>query len=110
VLVTSGAKIDSNKAENSAELYDPSSGIWTTAVSMNYRRQKHTAILLKNGKVLVAGGVTGKILSTGSVVLSTAELYNPSTGTWTTTDTMVSERLSYAASVSGYTEVLVSGE
>jgi hypothetical protein len=46
------------------------------------QRAYHTAPVLLNGKVLVTGGY-----SNGSIINS-AELYDPSTGMWTTTGSM----------------------
>jgi hypothetical protein len=72
VLVAGGESHD-NAALSSAELYDPSTGIWSTNGSMITGRQVHTATLLPNGKVLAAGG-----WNNSSLYLSSAELYTPS--------------------------------
>jgi alpha-tubulin suppressor-like RCC1 family protein/inosine-uridine nucleoside N-ribohydrolase len=56
---------------SSAELYDPTSGTWTLAGAMTTARDGHTATLLPNGKMLVAGG------ENASSYLSSAELYDP---------------------------------
>ena len=66
VLVTGG--VNSGGALNSAELYDPSTGNWTTTRNMSVARYGHTATILSNGTVLVTGGYNG-------VCLSSAELY-----------------------------------
>jgi hypothetical protein len=41
---------------NSAEVYDPVTGVWTVTGSMANERATHGAALLKSGAVLVAGG------------------------------------------------------
>lgn len=59
---------------SSAELYDTATGLFASTGSMTDGRQFHTGTLLKNGEVLIAGGVSN---SGGYVSLATAELYHP---------------------------------
>ena len=54
VLVAGG--LNNGSYLNSAELYDPSTGVWTMTGYMSFARDWHTASILMNGKVLVAGG------------------------------------------------------
>ena len=66
-------------------------------------RQGHTATLLPNGKVLVAGGYND------SKYLPTAQLYDPDTGIWTTTGAMSDARWLHAATLLPNGKVLVTG-
>jgi WD40 repeat protein len=59
---------------DSAELYDPRTATWTATASMAAARRGHTATLLPDGRVLIAGGV-----GPGDAEF-TAELYDPGTG------------------------------
>jgi hypothetical protein len=72
---------------NSAEIFDPTTGTWTLTGSMHVGREDHSAVLLLDGNVLVAGGETG-----GGVRTPTAELYDPRTGTWSLTGSMTAPR------------------
>ena len=63
---------------NSAELYDPNTGGWSTAGSMSAGRAFQTATLLPSGTVLVAGGYN----SDATAQLASAELYDPISKSW----------------------------
>src|SRR5688572_13122070 len=77
---------------------------WITNSPMAMARQHHTATLLPNGKVLVAGGDDGSFDS-----LSSAELYDPATGTWTNTGPMNTARRDHTATLLSNGKVLVAG-
>jgi hypothetical protein len=104
VLVAGGFLADTSLA--SAELYDPATGTWSTTGSMNAVRDFHTATLLETGKVLVAGGGGVDCCVNG---LASAELYDPASGTWSTTGSMNTGRLSHTATLLQRGNVLVAG-
>ena len=66
-------------------------------------RWSHTATLLPNGQVLVAGGIGI------SAYLSSAELYDPATGTWTATNSLATARAYHTATLLVSGDVLVAG-
>ena len=68
-----------------ADIFDPATGLWTKAAKMHHPRRAHTATLLPDGTVLVAGGTTGgKDDGTeAGTQLASAEIYDPVANTWT---------------------------
>jgi N-acetylneuraminic acid mutarotase len=106
VLVAGGSQND-DAAFSSCEIYTPTKGIWTNTGSLNTGRQWHTATLLTNGQVLVAGGYTGN--NPDGTSLSSAELYNPATGTWTNTGSLNIARYYHQAVLLPNGKVLVAG-
>ena len=85
VLVVAGGEPDiGGNILATAELHDPSSGMWRIAGSLNTARIGHTTALLPDGMVLVAGGWGAVFRSQNFAqfgVLSGAELYERATGT-----------------------------
>ena len=71
---------------------------------MSTARDAHTATLLPNGKVLVAGGYNST-----SGYLSSAELYDPASGTWTATGSLSTARGYHTATLLPNGKVLVAG-
>lgn len=67
-----------------AYIYDPATGQIVPTGSMNVSRTQHTATLLANGQVLVAGGYTSTLAGTTftQALQSSAEVWDPITGTW----------------------------
>lgn len=111
VLVAGGVSMQGNGQTNpsapvylsSAELYDPTTKLWTSAGAMATARSGHTATVLSNGKVLVAGGVN-TVGWTASV-----ELYDFATNTWTTGSPLPATRSNHAAALLPNGKVLVMG-
>ena len=91
-----------NRELSGAELLDPKTEKWTKTGEMHFARDGHAAVLLGNGKVLVAGGGDSK-----GDALSSAELYDPATGTWMETGSMNKARSSCVALVQFNGKVLV---
>jgi hypothetical protein len=86
-LLQNGQVLIAGGGYQTTELYNPSTGLFTYTGSMNTLRSDYTATLLNNGTVLVAGG---DVYSNGvDTPLSSAELYNPATGTFSYTGSLI---------------------
>ncbi len=105
-----------------AELYDPATGTFSATGSMTAPRQDQTATLLADGRVLIAGGLTGASPATaGGVILAsyqtaevdsflaTAEIYDPATGTFHRTGSMSTPHRGHTATLLQDGRVLVVG-
>ena len=68
-----------------------SAGTFTPAGNMTAPRSNHTATLLPDGRVLIAGGITACVIGVSDSRCLTpdhAEIYDPATGTFTATGSM----------------------
>jgi N-acetylneuraminic acid mutarotase len=96
----------SSSSDNGAGLYDSATGVFSGTGNMTANRGDHTATLLANGKVLIAGGADQDPTGTG---LASAELYDPSTGTFTQTGSMAVGRFLHTATQLQNGRVLIVG-
>jgi hypothetical protein len=79
-------------------------GNFTVVGNMTTARAAHTATLLRNGKVLIAGGE-----GDGFQALASAELYDPSTRTFAPTGSMIMPRYAHSATLLADGRVLMAG-
>jgi hypothetical protein len=110
VLVAGGLDSSVNPTASS-ELYNPTTGQWTATGSLATKLYAHTATLLSNGKVLIAGGSAVLNEYTGT---TSAELYDPTAGIWTTTGSLTKGRtnntgVNYTAMLLSNGQVLLAG-
>jgi len=104
VLVTGGWYVGNHPFPlDSAETYDPAVGAFSFTNSMAYFRGSHTATLLGDGRVLVAGG------SDGCSSLVSAEIFDPAEGAFANTAGMAGSRLAHTATLLPDGRVLMAG-
>jgi hypothetical protein len=106
VLVAGGMGRESRSLATS-EVYDPATGAWAVTSDLGSARTAHTITLLNTGRVLVAGG---SAFADGALPLTTAELYDATTGLWTPTkQPMTVGRAHHAATLLENGGVLLTG-
>lgn len=113
VLVVGGLAAAGNMftANSGAEIYDPKTRAFTLAAPMAVNRNNHTATLLQDGRVLIAGGISNGFSTAPDSdlqVTSTAEIYDPSNNTFSLTNMQVPREAHFASLLSNG-QVLVGG-
>nr|WP_295901924.1 kelch repeat-containing protein [uncultured Bdellovibrio sp.] len=112
VLIVGGAINNgaSTTCLNTSALYDPASNTWSAAASLATGRCYHSATLLSDGRVMVIGGRTENSVALGiSNYLSSAEIYNPATNTWTAAASMTASRGYHSAVLLKSNKIFVVG-
>jgi Galactose oxidase, central domain len=97
-----------------AEIYDPSTGKFTAIRSMNRARAMHTATLLRDGTVLIAGDNKPDCVFVNNIPrcdnsVGTAELYDPATNTFATLPEMTTPRWLHTATLLMDGRILITG-
>ena len=105
VLIAGGLTKESTPL-GSAEIYNPSNGTWSPTGDLSSPRSEHTATRLLDGKVMVAGG---REMGEGISPLSSVEMYDPASGTWTPIESMSEKRRGHQAELLQDGSVLVIG-
>jgi len=83
---------------SSTEVYDPPTDTWTTLAPMTTSRYDFQTEVI-NGKIYVIGGWYVSAGDSKGKSLSSTEVYNPSTNTWTTLASMPTPRCSLQTEV-----------
>ncbi|MER5447156.1 DUF6603 domain-containing protein [Streptomyces sp. NPDC002764] len=92
-----------------AEVFDPAAGTWTPPPTpMGTARSGHTTTRLADGRLLATGG-SGARAGQEDGALTSAELFDPATGSWTVTAPMTDARTGHRAVVLADGRVLVIG-
>ncbi len=92
---------------DSAEVYDPDKNSFTSTGNMTAARESHTATVLKDGKVFITGGHTGR--QSSIIIYSSTEVYDPTSGLFTSRPSMVIKRHKHDAVLLEDGRVLVLG-
>jgi Galactose oxidase, central domain len=110
VLIAGGDYPPSNQGSpGTAELFDPGTDTFTATGTMNEFRKSPSATLLPDGTVLIAGGRAGTS-GIDQVSFNSAELYDPTAGTFAVVASVMSaSRVYHTANLLNDGTVLIAG-
>ncbi len=119
VLVTGGIWHDQGVAGGyyrtgtlaSSEIYDPVTNRWSSGADIGDARSAHTATLLADGSMLLAGGMRyiRQIPALGAVVLDDSVIATTASGPWAAGASLNEARFGHTATLLGDGSVLVAG-
>jgi len=98
-----------NQANATTQVLLRAHGSYAATGPIGTPRKHHTATLLQDGTVLLAGGIPVDDATPSITVLDEAECYNPATGAFTPVGTMTQARTGHAATLLASGKVLVTG-
>ena len=98
VLIVGGGSSPPSKTAEVIDLNAPTP-TWRAVGSMAFARRQLNATILPDGKVLVTGGTSGSGFNDPTGAVYAAEMWDPSTATWTTMASAAIPRLYHSAVV-----------
>ena len=97
---------------DSAEVYNPAEGVFKTAGKLLIARDFHSATLLADGSVLVAGGYSHSFDGDADPewhTMFTSELFHPATSVSTAAASLETDRAEHVSTMLNDGEVLITG-
>jgi hypothetical protein len=94
---------------STGRVYDPATNTATQLENMTTYRSNHTATLLQNGLVLLAGGLGTPVPSNVGTPIASAEVYDETTNTFSATGNLVTARSGAMAVLLNNGTVLIAG-
>lgn len=101
LLITGGIQSANAYALTSSYLFDTDTATFTPTGNMNGPRHLHNIVKLQDGKILILGGIRdfAPVTPTYYTSLNTAEVYDPTTGTFTEVSNRMMTSRSFSCSV-----------
>jgi hypothetical protein len=106
-ILVAGGRINAGVATDTAEIYDPATGMWSSTGSLAQTRYNSGSAPLPDGRILISGGFSGT--NAGSQYLSSSEIYDPATGTFSAGDALSGPRSGVAGAPLADGRVLMAG-
>lgn len=96
--------------QTTVEEYDPNTNVWSELAPMTHPRDDQTATLMPSGDVLMTGGIDQLQIGESSYyAVSSTEIYDPQTNTWTVRAPMSLARTGHTATLLPDGDLLVAG-